>query len=153
MIPPCLQSLWYRILEDEEGIYWLNCNIRFRSNDAWGANFMNMFGFVQFNKEVIAAGVAEKTGRTVKLGRLNWQADSFHIYGKDLKVAKERLFDRMSDMPFEERTMNFNDEFFRENVRSGRTTGDCQNKGLRRKPLVTNVQPLKITVDLLPDVS
>lgn len=75
---------------------------------------MNMFGFVQFNKEVIAAGVAEMTGRTVKLGRLNWQADSFHIYGKDLKVAKERLFDRISDMPFEERTMNFNDEFFRD---------------------------------------
>ncbi len=112
--PPCLQSLWYRILEDEEGIYWLNCNIRFRSNDAWGANFMNMFGFVQFNKEVIAAGVAKKTGRTVKLGRLNWQADSFHIYGKDLKVAKERLFDRIPDMPFEERTLNFNDEFIRE---------------------------------------
>ena len=111
--PPCLQSLWYRILEDEAGVYWLNCNIRFRSNDAWGANFMNMFGFVQFNKEVIAAGVAEKTGRTVKLGRLNWQADSFHIYGKDLKVAKERLFDRIAEMPFEERTMNFNDEFIR----------------------------------------
>lgn len=111
--PPCLQSLWYRILEDEEGVYWLNCNIRFRSNDAWGANFMNMFGFVQFNKEVIAAGVAEKTGKTVKLGRLNWQADSFHIYGKDLKVAKERLFDRLADMPFEERTMSFNDEFMR----------------------------------------
>ena len=112
--PPCLQSLWYRILEDEDGIYWLNCNIRFRSNDAWGANFMNMFGFVQFNKEVIAAGVYEKTGRTVKLGRLNWQADSFHIYGKDLKVAKERLFDRIADMPFEERIMNFNDEFIRD---------------------------------------
>jgi len=111
--PPCLQSLWYRILEDEAGVYWLNCNIRFRSNDAWGANFMNMFGFVQFNKEVIAAGVAEKTGRTVKLGRLNWQADSFHIYGKDLKVAKERLFDRIAEMPFDERTMNFNDEFIR----------------------------------------
>ena len=91
--PPCLQSLWYRILEDEDCIYWLNCNIRFRSNDAWGANFMNMFGFIQFNKEVIAAGVAEKTGKKVKLGRLNWQARSFHIYGKDIKTAKERLFD------------------------------------------------------------
>jgi len=112
--PPCLQSLWYRILEDEEGVYWLNCNIRFRSNDAWGANFMNMFGFTQFNKEVIAAGVAAKTGKTVKLGRLNWQADSFHIYGKDLQVAKERLFDRIEDMKFEERTMSFNDEFMRE---------------------------------------
>jgi len=112
--PPCLQSLWYRILEDEDGIYWLNCNIRFRSNDAWGANFMNMFGFVQFNKEVIAAGVAKKTGRIVKLGRLNWQADSFHIYGKDIKIAKERLFDRISDMPFEDRILNFNDEFIRD---------------------------------------
>jgi len=112
--PPCLQSLWYRILEDEEGVYWLNCNIRFRSNDAWGANFMNMFGFIQFNKEVIAAGIAEKTGRMVKLGRLNWQADSFHIYGKDLKMARERLFDRIADMKFEDRTMNFNDEFIHE---------------------------------------
>jgi thymidylate synthase len=111
--PPCLQSLWYRILEDEEGIYWLNCNIRFRSNDAWGANFMNMFGFVQFNKEIIAAGVAERTGRIVKLGRLNWQADSFHIYGKDIKTAKERMFDRLDNMSFEERTLNFNDEFIR----------------------------------------
>ena len=112
--PPCLQSMWYRILEDEEGVYWLNCNIRFRSNDAWGANFMNMFGFVQFNKEVIAAGIAEKTGKIVKLGRLNWQADSFHIYGKDINTAKERLFDRIADMKFEERTLNFNDEFIRD---------------------------------------
>lgn len=112
--PPCLQSLWYRILEDEDGVYWLNCNIRFRSNDAWGASFMNMFGFIQFNKEIIAAGVAEKTGKTVKLGRMNWQADSYHIYGKDIKIAKERLFDRIEDMALEERTMPFNDPFFRD---------------------------------------
>ncbi len=112
--PPCLQSLWYRILEDEEGVWWLNCNIRFRSNDAWGASFMNMFGFIQFNKEVIAAGVAEKTGKTIRLGRMNWQADSYHIYGKDILAAKERLFDRVSDMAFEERTMPFNDPFLRE---------------------------------------
>ena len=112
--PPCLQSLWYRILEDKDGIYWLNCNIRFRSNDAWGASFMNMFGFIQFNKEVIAAGIAEKTGKMVKLGRLNWQADSYHIYGKDIQAAKERLFDRVSEMAFEERTMPFNDPFIRD---------------------------------------
>jgi thymidylate synthase len=112
--PPCLQSLWYRILEDEEGVYWLNCNIRFRSNDAWGANFMNMFGFIQFNREVIAAGVAEKTGKVVKLGRMNWQADSFHIYGKDIQMAKERLFDRLTEIPFEERTLHFNDDFIRD---------------------------------------
>ncbi len=112
--PPCLQSLWYRILEDENGVYWLNCNIRFRSNDAWGASFMNMFGFIQFNKEVIAAGVAEKTGREVRLGRLNWQADSYHIYGRDIEQAREMLFDRINELSFEERTYNFSDEFIRD---------------------------------------
>jgi len=112
--PPCLQSLWYRILEDEEGVFWLNCNIRFRSNDAWGASFMNMFGFIRFNREVIANEVARRTGRTVKLGRLNWQADSYHIYGKDIQQAKEMLFDRIGEMCLEERTYNFSDEFIRE---------------------------------------
>jgi thymidylate synthase len=112
--PPCLQSLWYRIIEDEEGTQWLNCNIRFRSNDAWGASFMNMFGFIQFNKEVIAAGVAHRTGKTVKLARMNWHADSYHIYGKDIKTAKEMLFDRIGLIKLEERTYNFHDEFIRQ---------------------------------------
>ena len=112
--PPCLQSLWYRILEDEEGVYWLNSNIRFRSNDAWGASFMNMFGFIQFNKEIIAAGVAENTGKIVKLARMNWQADSYHIYGKDISTAKEMLFDRLETMDIGERTLSFNDPFIQE---------------------------------------
>jgi thymidylate synthase len=112
--PPCLQSLWYRILEDDDGVQWLNCNIRFRSNDAWGASFMNMFGFIQFNKEIIAAEVEKRSGKPVKLGRLNWQADSYHIYGKDIKQAKELLFDRIDDMDFENRVFNFNDPFIRE---------------------------------------
>lgn len=112
--PPCLQSLWYRMPEDDDGVYWLNCNIRFRSNDAWGASFMNMFGFIQFNKEIIADEVSKRTGRTVKLGRLNWQADSYHIYGKDIQLAKEMLFDRLDELSMEERTYNFTDEFIRE---------------------------------------
>ena len=115
--PPCLQSLWYRILEDEEGVWWLNCNIRFRSNDAWGANFMNMFGFVQFNREEIADKIAERAGKTVKLGRLNWQADSFHIYGKDIEKAKGLMFDRIDTMPFDERIYNFNDDFIQDMYR------------------------------------
>jgi len=112
--PPCLQSLWYRILEDEDGVYWLNSNIRFRSNDAWGANFMNMFGFVQFSREVIADEIQRRTGKIVKLGRMNWQADSFHIYGKDIEKASALLFDRIETMPFEERTYNFHDDFIKE---------------------------------------
>ena len=112
--PPCLQSLWYRVLEDDDGTWWLNCNIRFRSNDAWGANFMNMFGFIMFNKEIIAAGLEERTGRTVKLGRLNWQADSYHIYGKDIREAEERMFNRLETTAFEDRVFNFGDEMIRE---------------------------------------
>ena len=112
--PPCLQSLWYRIIEDEDGIGWLNCNIRFRSNDAWGANFMNMFGFTQFNREVIAAGVAAQTGKTVRLGRLNWQADSYHIYGKDITRARQQFFDRLATTRFADRVLNFQDELVQE---------------------------------------
>lgn len=112
--PPCLQSVWYRILEDDAGIWWLNTNIRFRSNDAWGASFMNMFGFIQFSKEVIADAVAAKTGKTVNIGRLNWQADSYHIYGKDIQDATERLFDRLKTTEFEDRVYEFNDEMIRE---------------------------------------
>jgi thymidylate synthase len=112
--PPCLQSLWYRIIEDEEGVWWLNCNVRFRSNDAWGASFMNMFGFINFNRNVIAAGINERTGKKVELGRMNWHADSYHIYGKDIGTAKELLFDRVDTIKFSDRTFNFHDEFIQE---------------------------------------
>lgn len=111
--PPCLQSLWYRILEDR-GDWWLNTNIRFRSNDAWGANFMNMFGFTWFNRTLIADAVAARTGRTVHLGRLNWHADSYHIYGKDIADAEQRLINRLDHTAFEDRVYNFNDESIRE---------------------------------------
>jgi thymidylate synthase len=107
--PPCLQSIWYRLVFDERGTAWMNCNVRFRSNDAWGANFMNMFGFIQFNRQIIADEVARRSGWDVELGRLNWQADSYHIYGKSLEEAKARLFDRLEATSFEERVFNFRD--------------------------------------------
>jgi thymidylate synthase len=113
--PPCLQSIWYRLMEDEaEGTWWLNCNIRFRSNDAWGASFMNMFGFILFNRDVIAAEISKRSGRNVKLGRLNWQADSYHIYGKDIATAKARLFDRLATTTFENRVYEFSDAMIQE---------------------------------------
>jgi thymidylate synthase len=112
--PPCLQSLWYRIMEEDDGSLWLNCNIRFRSNDAWGASFMNMFGFIQFNREVIAYEVGKELGKEIHMGRLNWQADSYHIYGRDIAKAKSMLFDRIDSMSFEDRIMEFNNEFIRQ---------------------------------------
>jgi thymidylate synthase len=111
--PPCLQSLWYRLVEDQDG-KWLNCNVRFRSNDAWGASFMNLFGFIQFNREVIAAGIEERTGHPVGLGRLNWHADSYHIYGKDLEDAERRLFRRLETTSFEDRVYRLSDPMIAE---------------------------------------
>ena len=112
--PPCLQSIWYRLIDDEAGTLWLNCNVRFRSNDAWGASFMNMFGFIQFNRDVIAAEVQKRLSRPVGIGRLNWQADSYHIYGKDIGDAKQRLFDRIGTTDFEGRIYRFSDPMIRE---------------------------------------
>ena len=112
--PPCLQSLWYRIVEDKNGIGWLNCNMRFRSNDAWGACFMNMFGFVQFNQEIIASEVSKRLKKEIKLGRLNWHADSFHIYGKDIETANQMLFNRLQTTSFDERVYLFSDPVINE---------------------------------------
>lgn len=75
---------------------------------------MNMFGFIQFNREVIAAEIEKRSERSVSMGRLNWQADSYHIYGKDIAQAKGMLFDRIDTMKFEDRVYHFNDPFIRE---------------------------------------
>jgi len=111
--PPCLQSLHYRIVEDDDGVWWLNCNIRFRSNDAWGANFMNMFGFVQFNRDMVAGPLSRKAGKKVEMGRLNWHADSYHIYGKDIEDFEKRLLTRLNK-PFASRVYNFFDPAIQE---------------------------------------
>lgn len=111
--PPCLQSIWCRITEEDDTLY-LNTNIRFRSNDAWGAAYMNMFGLTHLVRISIANPIEEKLGRPVKLGRLNWQADSYHIYGKDIKNFKDRFFKRIATTNFADRVWNFNDPAIQE---------------------------------------
>ena len=44
--PACLQSFWSRITEDD-GVLYLSTNVRFRSNDAYKAAFMNIFALTQ----------------------------------------------------------------------------------------------------------
>ena len=116
--PACMQSIWLRILEDEiDGTWYLNYNIRFRSNDAFFANFMNMFGITMMIKERVADKIMSITGRKVVMGRMNWQADSWHIYGKDIKQFKERLYDRLGTTSFEDRVYNFYDKEIQEMYR------------------------------------
>jgi len=101
--PACLQSFWFRILDDVDGIGWLNTNVRIRSNDAYKASFMNIFAFNMLAKSV-ADRITALSGREVKVGRYNHQADSFHVYGKDLKEFKGRFMGNLKSRTFEQRT-------------------------------------------------
>ena len=112
--PPCLQRIWFRVLEDADETWWLNYDVSFRSNDAWGAYMMNSFGLTMMVKELIADEIARRTGKTVKLGRMNWKADSWHVYGKDIASLRARLLDRIPITSFEDRTYCFSDPMIQE---------------------------------------
>jgi thymidylate synthase len=111
--PPCLQSIWYRLLRDHDR-WVLGTNVRFRSNDAWGANFMNMFGLTHFTRLLVADPLEERLGGTVEIGRLNWQADSFHLYGKDQEEFVNRFWNRLGSTEFDDRVYHFLDETIQE---------------------------------------
>ena len=104
--PACLQSLWCRILPDENGAWHLNTNVRFRSNDAYKAAFMNMFALVRLQKK-IADRIAELSGTTVHLGRYVHQADSYHIYGAYFDDFKNRFLKALQSRTFAERTFHY----------------------------------------------
>ena len=78
--PPCLQRVWFRLLEDETGALVLNMNTHWRSRDAYKAAYMNVFALTDLQR-TIAGRVAERIGRPVRVGRYADLVDSFHIYG------------------------------------------------------------------------
>ena len=106
--PACLQSLWCRVLPDDEDTWVLNANVRFRSNDAYKAAFMNMFALIQLQKR-IAERIAELAGRQVLLGRYAHQADSYHIYGSNLGEFQARFLKALETRTFERRTFRYED--------------------------------------------
>jgi thymidylate synthase len=105
--PACLQSIWCRITEDA-GVWTLNTNVRFRSNDAYKAAFMNMFALTRL-QEKIAARVAELAKREVRLGRYLHMADSYHIYGSYFHEFENRFIKSLSKRTFAQRTMRYED--------------------------------------------
>jgi len=78
--PPCLQRLWFRLVEDGRDGFVLNMNSHWRSRDAYKAWFMNAYALSDLGR-VIAGRVSKRLGRPVKLGRYVDVCDSFHIYG------------------------------------------------------------------------
>ena len=105
--PACLQSVWCRIIE-QSGRRVLSMNVRFRSNDAYKAAFMNIFALVRL-QGIIAARIAELSGEPVALGRYCHVADSFHIYGSNLKEFEARFLGAIQKRTFEQRTMRYED--------------------------------------------
>ncbi len=96
--PPCLQRIWFRLVEDEGGTT-LNMNTHWRSRDAYKAAFMNIFALTDLQR-IIAERLSKERNQKISIGRYVDITDSFHIYGsyfaefeKFLKVVKERKFE------------------------------------------------------------
>ena len=105
--PACMQSIWCRILE-EEGVPVLSMNVRFRSNDAYKAAFMNIFALVQLQQRM-AARISELSGRQVQVGRYVHLADSYHIYGSYFREFEGRFLGALEKRTFEQRTLAYAD--------------------------------------------
>lgn len=97
--PPCLQRVWCRMLEDENGGLVLNMNTHWRSRDAYKAAFMNVFALTDLQR-LIAVRIASAVRRPVRVGRYADLVDSFHIYGSYfaefegfLKMVEKRTFE------------------------------------------------------------
>jgi len=101
--PACLQSVWCRILDGE-----LNMNVRFRSNDAYKAAFMNIFALVRLQK-MIAERISYLSCMHVKVGRYCHIADSYHIYGSNMAEFEARFLKALQDRTFEGRTFRYED--------------------------------------------
>jgi thymidylate synthase len=139
--PACMQSIWCRIVEDSQsqGIEKpkneapdssapdprlldfstprLCMNVRFRSNDAYKAAFMNIFALVQLQQK-IANRVSELLGRAVAVGRYCHLADSYHLYGSYFQEFESRFLTALQKRTFEQRTLRYQD--FRETMESAR---------------------------------
>jgi thymidylate synthase len=105
--PACLQSVWGRLLE-QEGELVLSMNVRFRSNDAYKAAFMNIFALVQLQQR-LATRIAELAGRPVQVGRYVHMADSYHLYGSYFREFEGRFLGALEKRSFEQRTLRYAD--------------------------------------------
>jgi len=103
--PPCLQRIWCRMTQvNKEGSpkWELDMNVLMRSNDAYQAAFMNMYAFVHLQM-FIANEIGRMRNEPVRVGRYCHQADSYHIYGKDLNKF-QGLLKRIEDTELKYRT-------------------------------------------------
>lgn len=103
--PACMQSVWCRLLQ-QDGESVLSMNVRFRSNDAYKAAFMNIFALVQLQQR-IATRISELTRRPITVGRYVHMVDSYHIYGSYFREFEGRFLGALQKRSFEQRTMHY----------------------------------------------
>ena len=106
--PACLQSIWCRIIE-EDGRPRLSMNVRFRSNDAYKAAFMNMFALVQLQREDRRADRP-----SFPAGRCSWAATATWptvttSTDRTWPSSKGGSWGRSQKRTFEQRTMRYED--------------------------------------------
>ena len=106
--PACLQSVWCRIIHDG-GRPVLNMNVRFRSNDAYKAAFMNMFALTQLAVEDRRADRA-----SFRASRSGWAAIAtwptvFTFTGRTWPEFEARFLGAIEKRTFEQRTMRYED--------------------------------------------
>lgn len=128
--PPCLQRIWGRLIEDDQGDLVFNMNTHWRSRDLFKAWFENVIALTTLMRK-IAERISEETSREVRLGRYVDISDSLHIYGsyfRELEGDAERgiksFFELLESRSFEERT--WSSEFVRPHF-----IDDGIGKGLR----------------------
>ena len=98
--PPCLQRLWFRVIECEDGPV-LNMNSHWRSRDLYKAWFMNVYAMTELQR-IIAQRICENIGRAVGIGRYVDITDSLHIYGSYFAEAKSEI-EKMADGNYQSR--------------------------------------------------
>ncbi len=108
--PPCLQRVWGRLIEDEEGALVFNMNTHWRSRDLYKAWFENVIALTTLMRK-IAERISEETSRQVRLGRYVDISDSLHIYGSYFKELEgdpqkgiKSFFELLQSRSYEERT-------------------------------------------------
>jgi thymidylate synthase len=108
--PPCLQRIWGRLIEDDDGVLVFNMNTHWRSRDLYKAWFENVIALTTLMRK-IAERVSERASRPVRVGRYVDISDSLHIYGsyfRDLEGDPEKgvksFFDLLASRSFEDRT-------------------------------------------------
>ena len=108
--PPCLQRVWGRLCEDEQGGFVFNMNTHWRSRDLFKAWFENVIAITTLMRK-IATDLGEKIGKPVRVGRYVDISDSLHIYGsyfREMAGDPERgiksFFEHLESRSFEQRT-------------------------------------------------